>query len=106
MRRTLCAIGLILASWAFDAHAGSYTVTTSSREDQALAIELDRWNARTGESKTVDELVQHLFNQNLRPIREQFDVQETVTACDNYRALSAADRQTVRQLLGGLSPCR
>lgn len=102
------AVGLLLG--ATTSGAGSYTVTTSTAEDTALQADLDtdvnpRRASRGAAPWTLAEYVQHLLDLNVRPIREAAQAREAITACEAYRTLSDADRQTVRSLLGG-SPCR
>lgn len=102
------ALGLALTATAW---AGSYTVTTNANTDTALQASLDqevnpRRVARGENPWTLEEYVQHLFNQNLRPIKEAHDVGEVAKACEAFRDLSQPDKDTVRALFGGRSPCR
>lgn len=104
-------IALIVLLPAAPALAGSYTVTTSANEDQALQTSLDEViNPRRAKNFqapwTLTQYVQHLFNENLRSVKEQFDADEVSKSCLAYRELSEPDRITVRTLLGGRSPCR
>jgi hypothetical protein len=110
MRVCALALGWLLLA-APVVSAGSYTVTTGGGEDTALQAYLDqvenpRRVLRGQNPWTLDELVQHLFNQNLKPIKEAYDVDEVSKACLAYRDLSAQDKDTVKALLGGRSPCR
>lgn len=112
MRRLTLTIlfGLILASWAFDATAGSYPITTSDKEDALLQAELDQENARRAAQEaaalTMGEYVQRRFNQDtLRPLKDRAARQEARDACAAYKALAPADQQTIVTLLGGKAPC-
>lgn len=106
----IIAIGLLLlfATWAV---AGTYTVTTGGSEDTYLQQELDtkenpRRAAKGQAGWSLPEFVQHLLNQNIKPIKEYWQQQEVTDACTEWATLSGAEKDTIRALLGGHSPCK
>ena len=100
----LLVIALALAFGA-TAEAGSYTVTTSNREDTLIAAEVTRINERRGTTLTNQDWVQDQVNDSLRPLKQADRAQEAAQACATFVTLSAPEQSQITALLGGKSPC-
>lgn len=103
MRRGL-VVGLLLLV-AGSAFAGSYTVTTSNREDTLIQREVDARNQRRGSNLTAQDWVQDQVNESLRPLKQQDRATEAAQACAAFAALSGAAQDAITAQLGGRSPC-
>jgi hypothetical protein len=114
----LLTIGLVLASWAFDATAGSISLdfgtprqqTTTAAQDQALAVILARVNAQRVAQGTppfpdVEAYLLSLLVGTVQSFVRQAREWERDEACTAFAALTGPQQTTITTSLGGRSPC-
>lgn len=116
MRRLLATAGLLVAAWAFDAHAGSVTLdfgvaqtlTTTAEQDAALQRVVDHANATrpAGQAAwTIETYLIDRFQRAAASWTAAARVAEAAQACETYKTLTAADQQVIKDKLAGRSPC-
>lgn len=120
MRRLLTAttFSLLLASWAFDAHAGSITlnfgapltVTTNADQDAALqrvlaSVNADRSAGGLSTYATVEAWLRDILVSAVKSYQDQAKTMDAGDACATYKALSASAQATIDGVLNGKSPC-
>ena len=110
MRRFVCVFAVLILAAIHDvALAGSYTVTTTARQDAVLAYHVDRINADRAlhgqPPLSADQLFRQIVAEVFASYRAQFDAATRDTACTNYRALPLTDQAAITAQLGNKSPC-
>ena len=108
--RHVCALAVALSLlWSGIALAGSYTLTTSAREDAVLSALLTRINAERavrGETAvTADQLLERLVRTAIGQYVAEYSNKIRTDACAAYAALSPTDQAAILTRLGGKTPC-
>ena len=110
--RHVCALAVALSLlWSGVAVAGSYTVTTTARQDAVLDALLTRINAQRAASNppqsalTADQLFQQLVSTAIGQYVAEYSDKIRADACAAFQALSPADQLNILTTLGGKTPC-
>ena len=108
MTKTIATLTLIVLLPGI-AFAGSYTFTTTARQDAVLAYKLKKVNdnlALHGQPLlTANTFFQQFVVEVLTQYKREFDETTKIEACETYRALSSTDQNMILTKLGGKSPC-
>ena len=90
---------------------GSYTTTTTARQDAVLDALLTRINAQRAASNppqsalTADQLFQQLVRTAVGQYAEEYAQATRDSACAAFKALSPTAQAAILVQLGGKSPC-
>ena len=88
---------------------GSYTTTTTARQDAVLDALLTRINAERAKSGqaalTADQIFQQLMRTAIGQYAEEYAQATRDSACAAFKALSPTDQAAILVQLGGKSPC-
>lgn len=109
MRRLCIAVLSVFVLLPSVAIGGTYTITTTAREDEVLAFYLTTVNADRAlhgqPALTASQLFRRLVVKTLQPLDAQFNDATRQAACATFATLSASEQSTIVTQLGGKTPC-